>query len=386
MIERIVVFSRTVILQASSHPPMRRPGFLCSLSLTLALSAAPAGAQNGGDTTAAAGWAALKQGNGNAAATAFEAALKQSPDDAVLHYGAGVAAYLQGRQGDAADSLTRALALNPTLVPATVLLGEIEYVQGHLDAAIERYETAIAGATRPDSTLQQRLSEWRKEASLNRTLTTSSSARVAVTFNGRTDSALAAHVEGILDRAFYRIAENIGANPPNRVLVTLYTEQQFRDITRAPSWAAGTFDGKVRVPVKGVSQDRDDLDRVLVHELSHAIVHGLAPQGVPAWLHEGLARYFEPADVAAAERRVIASGVVIPFAQLQDGFSRFDARTASAAYDQSLVAVDLLARTLGTRMATLLRALGRGQSFREAMGQVGLVAGDFEEQVLRRLR
>jgi tetratricopeptide (TPR) repeat protein len=225
---------------------MRRPGFLCSLSLTLALSAAPAGAQNGGDATAAAGWAALKRATATPACVRSGAEAKPTMP---LYYGS-VAAYLQGRQGDAADSLTRALALNPTLVPATVLLGEIEYVQGHLDAAIERYETAIAGATRPDSTLQQRLSEWRKEASLNRTLTTSSSARVAVTFNGRTDSALAAHVEGILDRAFYRIAENIGANPPNRVLVTLYTEQQFRDITRAPSWAAGTFDGKVRVPVK----------------------------------------------------------------------------------------------------------------------------------------
>jgi len=354
--------------------------------LAVFVSATAAGAQSGRDAPADAGWVALKQGNGNAAAAAFDAALKQRPDDALLHYGAGVAAYLQGRRGDAADSLTRALTLNPQLIPATALLGEIEYLQGHLDAAIERYEAALAGAARPDSTLQQRLDDWRKEASLNRTLTTSSSARVAVTFNGRTDSALAAHVEGVLDRAFYRIAENIGANPPNRVLVTLYTEQQFRDITRGPAWAAGSFDGKVRVPVKGVSQDRDDLDRVLVHELSHAIVHGLAPQGVPAWLHEGLARYFEPADVAAAQRRVIASGVVMPFAQLQDGFSRFDARTASAAYDQSLVAVDLLARTLGTRTATLLRALGRGQSFREAMGRVGLVAADFEEQVLRRLR
>jgi hypothetical protein len=190
----------------------------------------------------------------------------------------------------------------------------------------------------------------------------------------------------VLDRAFYRIVENIGATPANRVLVTLYTEQEFRDITRGPSWVAGSFDGKVRIPVKGASQDRDEFDRVLVHELAHAIVYGLAPQGVPAWLHEGLARYFEPADAAAAQRRVIASGVVIPFAHLQDDFGRFDARTAAAAYDQSLVAVDLLARTLGTRMASLLRALGRGQSFRESMGQVGLVAGDFEEQVLRRLR
>ena len=234
--------------------------------------------------------------------------------------------------------------------------------------------------------MQRRLDEWRKEAAVNRTLTTSSSARFAVAFNGRSDNSLAAHVDGVLERAFWRIGENIGAYPPNRVLVTLYTEQQFRDITRGPAWVAGAFDGKVRIPVKGVSQDRDELDRVLVHELTHAIVHGLAPDGVPAWLHEGLARYFEPADVAAAQRRVVASGVVIPFADLQEGFGRFDARTAAAAYDQSFVAADLLARTLGTRMAGLLRALGRGMSFREAMGQVGLRAADFEEQVLRRLR
>jgi Tfp pilus assembly protein PilF len=354
--------------------------------VVLALLTGTAAAQPGRESTIDAGWAAIKQGNGSVAAAAFEAALKQRPDDPLLHYGAGVAAYLLGRQGDAAESLTRALALNPRLIPAIELLGEVEYLQGHLDAAIERYEAAIAGASRPDVALQRRLAEWRKEATVNRNLTTSSSARFAVSFNGRSDSSLAAHVEGVLDRAFWRIGENIGAYPPNRVLVVLYTEQQFRDITRGPAWASGAFDGKVRIPVKGVSHDRDDLDRVLVHELSHAIVHGLAPQGVPAWLHEGLARYFEPADVAGAQQRVIASGVVIPFAELQEGFRRFDARTAAAAYDQSLVAVDLLARTLGSRMATLLRALGRGQSFREAMGQVGLVAGDFEEQVLRRLK
>lgn len=183
--------------------------------------------------------------------------------------------------------------------------------------------------------MRKRLDEWRKEAAVNKNLTTSSNARFFIVFNGGSDNSLAAHAAGVLERAFQRIAENIGAYPSNRILVTLYTEQQFRDITHGPAWSTGAFDGKVRIPVKGVSQDREQFDQVLVHELAHAIIDGLAPQGVPAWLHEGLASYFEPEDAALAQRRVQSSGIVIPFSELQESFGRLDATRAVAAYSQA---------------------------------------------------
>lgn len=92
---------------------------------------------------AEAGWQALRQGDGNSAAIAFDEALKHDPKNPMLHLGAGAAAHLLGQNGDAADSLNRALTLNPRLTPAAELLGEIEYLQGQLDAAIRRYEDAL---------------------------------------------------------------------------------------------------------------------------------------------------------------------------------------------------------------------------------------------------
>ncbi len=363
----------------------KRPLILFILFLMVVM-VAPAAGQVSKDKQAEAGWQALQQGDGNRAAIAFDEALKRNPGDPLLHFGAGAAAHLLGRHGDAAESLNRALALNPKLTAAAQLLGEIEYLQGHLEAAIHRYEEALPFAPGGGDTMRRRLDEWRKEAAVHKNLTTSNNARFSVAFDGRSDNSLAAHAVGVLERAFQRIAETIGAYPSNRIFVTLYTKQQFRDITHGPAWSTGAFDGKVRIPVQGVSQDREQFDRVLVHELTHAIIYGLAPQGVPAWLHEGLAGYFEPEDATLAERRVQSLGVVIPFSALQESFSRFDAAQAAAAYDQSLVAADLLARSLGTRMAVLLRAMGRGQSFNQAMRQAGLRASDFEAQVLRRLK
>ena len=276
---------------------------LLSLCLAILGSVAPVGGQVVTDKQAEAGWQALEQGDGNTAAMAFYEALRRNPRDPVLLYGAGAAAHLVGRDDDAVDSLKRALILNPKLTVAAALLGEIEYRQGDTDSAIRLYEQALT-YTPGDKAMRKRLDDWRREAVVHEKLTERNDARFSVIFNGRSENTLAGHASAVLERAFLRIGEKIGAYPTNRILVTLYTEQQFRDITDAPAWSDGVFDGKIRIPVHGVSQNMDQFDRVLVHELTHAMIHGVAPRGVPAWLHEGLASYFEPRDAALAQRRI----------------------------------------------------------------------------------
>ena len=53
------------------------------------------------------------------------------------------------------------------------------------------------------------------------------------------------------------------------------------------------------IPAAGAAQSPQLFERVLVHELTHAMIASLAPRGIPAWLHEGLAQYFEGDDPAA---------------------------------------------------------------------------------------
>jgi hypothetical protein len=356
------------------------------LMLVLAVATLAGAGQTADEKRVEAGWVALQQGDANTAATVFEEALRRRPRDPLLHLGAGVAAHLLGRDDDAVTSLTRALQLNPKLTPAAELLGQIKYQQGDLDEAIQLYESALATAAGNQKTeMSRRLEEWRKEAGVHEKLSVRNDSRFSVIFDGRSEQTLAVRTVAILDRAFWRVAEKLGAYPSNRILVTLYTEQQFRDITHMPAWSDGAFDGKIRVPVHGVSQNMNEFEDVLVHELTHAMIHGLAPRGVPAWLHEGLASYFEPRDPAAALHRVRTLKTVMPFSELEQGFSRFNAQQATVAYDESLVAVDILMHLVGSRMAVLLQGLGNGQSFDESLLQLGLRRPEFEAQVLRRM-
>ena len=351
----------------------------------IAILAAPASGQAPAAKPVDAGFKALRDGDANTAATAFYEALRRNPKDAVAQFGAGVAAHMLGRDEDAMTSLARALTLEPRLVQAAEFLGRIQFQQGDIAAAIHTYEQALTiDAT--NGILLGRLAEWRKEAAVHSKLVERNGARFTIIFDGQADSTLASRATAVLDRSFNTIGQKLGAYPSNRVIVTLYTAQQFRDVTQAPAWSDGLFDGKIRVPVKGVSQNLDDFDRVLVHELTHAMIHGLAPRGVPAWLHEGLATLFEGRDPAVAERRMQRLGSVIPLASLEPSFTRLNAEQAAVAYTESLCAADLLMHLVGGRMNVLLQSIGSGRSFEASLGQLGIRATDFEAQFGRRMR
>jgi hypothetical protein len=158
----------------------------------------------------------------------------------------------------------------------------------------------------------------------------------------------------------------------------LYTEQQFRDITRAPEWSGGQYDGRIRIPVAGASRNPALFERVLIHELAHAVIDATGGSRVPAWLHEGLAQHFEGADVQAARRRMRASPGSIPLKDLERGFSRLDSREAQMAYDESLLAASVMLDRPGFGWPALLSRLAGGQTFGEAIPNFGLSYDDLE--------
>src|SRR5712691_1165298 len=332
-----------------------------------------------------AGWQALQAGDADKAATVFREALIQSPSDPTLHFGAGIAAHLLGRETEAMRSLRRALQLEPRLIDASALLGEIEHHEGEIEAAIRTYEQALARAP-ANVSLRARLDGWRKESAVHDSLEQWSDHRFSVVFDGQVNRALGKRGFDVLDRAYWRIGKAIGAYPSERIVVTLYSEQQFHDITQAPAWSDGLFDGRIRIPVKGAAQNLPQFDHVLAHELTHAMVSSVANRGVPGWLQEGLASYFEPRDPALAARRLKAMGVAIPLANLQGGFGGLGAAEAAVAYEESLVAADVLVGRLGAHTAILLQYLGKGQTFEESLSLLGVAPGEFESALKRRLR
>ena len=328
-----------------------------------------------------AGILALQAGDSEKAATIFADALRQNPRDPSLHMGAGVTAHARGRDDEARRFLKRALELEPRYTAASSLLGEIVYDQGDVDLAIQIYEQALKYA-RTNQTLASRLKAWRDDAAKERRV----DGPFSIAFEGPAEARLATHASAVLDAAYWRIGKALGTYPSQPVEVIFYTLKQFRDITGAPEWAGGSFDTRIRIPVQGALAAPQSFDRVLTHELAHAMIAGIAGRGVPAWLHEGLATYFEPGDVARAEQRWKASRMLIPLDALQDGFGRFDGREARIAYDESLVAASVLMAHLGPNVVLLLQDLDRGNELSLALTRVGFKYADFEGELKRRLR
>jgi len=324
-------------------------------------------------------WQALEAGDPERADSLFHQALVARPNDDRLNFGAGIAAHLLSREDDAERYLKRTLLLNPKLADAWRWLGDVEYAMGNLDEAVQAYEQALA--LKPgEAALRQRLDAWQKEAAVHRGLTQRNDGRFSIIFEGTADSTLADRALATLDAAFWRIGGALGAYPSSSITVTLYTERQFRDLTGAPEWADGVFDGKIRLPVQGARQNLAEFDRVLTHELTHAMISSLAPRGIPTWLHEGLASYFEPRDISSALRVLRMTGIV-PAEVLFDSFTRLNDRQAAAAYAESLIFADLLMRRAGTHMGIVLQGLERGQSLEQSLDLIGINLADLTAEI-----
>jgi tetratricopeptide (TPR) repeat protein len=324
-----------------------------------------------------AGWKALAEGKADRAAALFAEALAIRPDEPVLLFGAGAAAHEQGKAQEAVARLRQAIERNPRLVEASRLLGAIAYDQGDLTLAIKTYENALKYAPQ-NRAMHDQLEAWREEQSVHSGFEERRSDRFRVMFEGRAEEALAADATTILSSAFWRIGETLGVYPPDTVVAILYTEKQFRDITRAPDWSGGQYDGRIRIPVAGAGQQPALFQRVLTHELTHAILSRVAPRGVPSWLNEGLAQYFDGTSPDLARRRLRALPRRLPLASLERGFGHLNGADAQIAYDESLLAVGVILERPGFGWTRLLHALDGSRSTDSVLESFGLSYADFE--------
>jgi len=324
-----------------------------------------------------AGWKALRDGNNDRAATLFAEALTLRPKDPILLFGSGAAAHAQGRQRDAMARLQRALESNPKLTVASRLLGQIAFDEGDVDLAIRTYEQALKHAPE-NADLLSALAATRGDAEVHHTFEERRFDRFRVMFEGRAEESLATQATAVFNSVFFRVGDKLGEFPPNTIVAVLYTEKQFRDITRAPEWSGGQYDGRIRIPVAGASLKPELFERVLTHELTHAVIAGIAANGVPTWLNEGLAQTFDGSDPQAARRRMKAGGRSVPLKNLENGFRHLNAAEAQIAYDESLLAVSVMFDRPAFGWTRLLHRLADGQSFEEAIPNFGFSYADLE--------
>jgi tetratricopeptide (TPR) repeat protein len=339
-----------------------------------ATASAEAGAAPAAQQASADPWELLAAGETAAASRLFTQALVRNPRSAPLHLGLGVAAFAERRDEDARAALSRALELDAELTLARKVLGLVLYRLGELDAAIAAYDMLLA-ATPDDAVSVETLARWQREASARDRMTVTAGSSFNLSFEGPPDGEIATRARESMERATTRIGQVLSAYPLTPIHVVLYTGEQFRDITRAPQWAGGAYDGTIRIPVRNALLNEKELDRVIAHEFTHALIRSLAPRGVPVWLDEGLATALEHPDWESIDQAVPA--VAVPLGALIGSFGRFDEAQARAAYAMSAFAARrLLEEAGGFAVANLLRDLGAGAAFAEA----------FEHRIQRPLR
>ena len=349
------------------------------ICMGLVLSSGIARAQSP-DELSTAGWRAIDSDPDDAAAK-FSEALSIRPRDAGLHLGAGAAAYQLGRIADATRSLQKALEIDPTLVVASRLLGEIAYKDGDVPLAIRTYERALIHAPQSGEIIGRLERLTGEVARLDSA--TSGIERITITASHPEDADLAVRAGSVLDSIYWRVAKLVGAFPTEPIAVVLDAASPFRGSADTPGWAGREFRGQVDIPTDGASRDLEAFDRVLAHELAHAMVSSMAPTGVPAWLQEGLAQHVESADVVQAERRLAASGD-IPWSRMTGTWT--SAATADRlVYDASLLVVQALFERIGRRSTAVLDELSAGRLIDEAFRPFGFTLADLMADVVRQV-
>ena len=328
-------------------------------------------------------WAALEQQDFDRAASIFSGALTQRPRDPVLHFGAAAAARAVGRGDAALSSLRRAVELDPDFAEALAMLGQVAYERGDTGLAIRSMEKASALRPR-DTGVRDALDRWRRESSLHSSYLERPAEHFRILYEGGTQQSVGDRVAAVLEREYPRIGKALNTVPGEPLTVILYTNREFHDITRSPSWAVGNYDGRIRIAVGGAGSGRE-LDRVVTHELAHAFIASAASRRVPVWLNEGLATYLESGDVGWASGVLHRAAAIVPLESLADGFSGSDEQAALVAYAESAVAAEILSARLGSNLGAFLRVVGNGHAVDDALLEFQVQPNAFHAEWRRRV-
>ncbi len=270
-------------------------------------------------------------------------------------------AYLHLRRSEyssALDYLERARRGAPNSADVAKLSGWAYYGLNRIDAAVEEWKRAQR--IRPDAEVARALEKAERDNQEEASYREGETRHFVLRYNGAAAPGLARDVLRTLEEHFRTIESELNFAPPEPVGVILYTEQAFADITRAPGWVGALNDGRIRVPVQGLSSVPDELSRVLKHELTHSFIQQKTRGRCPVWLQEGIAQWMEgrrSGNAASALVAVYDHGGAIPLAGLEGTWMNLPPEVAGYAYSWSLAVVEYIVAEDGMR--DIERLLGR---------------------------
>jgi tetratricopeptide (TPR) repeat protein len=312
----------------------------------------------------------FEHGNIAQARLYFESALRFQPENSTIlvYYSA-----LLVRTGNPSQALTyaqQAVHAAPNSPDALTMLGYAEFASDRTKEAVASWKKSLE--LRPDSTVQQFLAKAQREQNAETDFAQHESSHFVLHYEGKqTSESLRAQIVAVLESDYDDLARDLGNPPRDSILVTLYTEQAFFDVTHAPSWSGAINDGKLRIPVSGLGSMTPELARVLKHELAHSFITQLSGGRCPPWLHEGIAQLLEPKSLGGDGRQLsvlFKSQRNIPLNALEGSFQNFSGAQAYLAYAESLAAVSYINDSYGmSDIQRILQRLSEGTSTEAAL-------------------
>ncbi|HXX14126.1 MAG TPA: tetratricopeptide repeat protein [Candidatus Eremiobacteraceae bacterium] len=272
----------------------------------------------------------------------------------------------------AVEYLERAKRVSADNAEIYKLEGWAYYGMNRPDQAISEWKKALA--LKPDPETQAALDKALRDKQEEDNYRENESAHFQLKYNGAEQPALAREVLRTLEAHYAAIESELNYTPPEPIGVVLYTQQAFADITRAPGWVGALNDGRIRVPVQGLTSMDSELSRVLKHELTHSFIQQKTRGRAPTWIQEGVAQWMEGKrsdENAAVLVQVHDAGQFAPLGRLEGSWMGLPGDVARYAYAWALANVEYIVETDGMGdMERILDRLAEGGSTESALKEV----------------
>jgi tetratricopeptide (TPR) repeat protein len=299
-------------------------------------------------------------------------ALTYAPDDPELLMNVAYLHLRRSEYKEALEYVERARRTAPDDPDVTKLAGWAYYGMNKLDQAVAEWKRALA--LRPDPEVQAALEKVQRDTQEEANYRENESSHFTLRYSGAAEPALARDVLRTLEAHFSAIESELNFAPPDSVGVVLYTQEAFADITRAPGWVGALNDGRIRVPVQGLSEVTPELSRVLKHELTHSFVRQKTHGRAPTWIQEGLAQWMEgkrSGQAAGLLTQINQQGLTTALGALEGSWMRLPSGEAAYAYAWALATVEYIVQVDGMGdIERILDRIGSGSSTEEALREV----------------
>jgi tetratricopeptide (TPR) repeat protein len=201
----------------------------------------------------------------------------------------------------AGNLLERVISAQPENDQALFSLGRLYYFQGNLSEARFYLERSVEASplNASASAMLRRLS---REDAVEEKLERENSVHFSLAFDEKISRDFAREILDLLEEAYHKIGDALGSYPSQRTQTLAYIPADFRTVNALPTWAGGSYDGKIRLPLPPGCRSAEQIRGAIFHEYTHHVVHSLTNGKCPLWLNEGLAQYFEGISLPTVHR------------------------------------------------------------------------------------